>query len=77
MTTAAMVIGLIPLLFASGAGANSRYGLGVDYCIRYVSWHAIYAICITHNVYSFLARNHQVSAQTERQKQLRQQISEQ
>ncbi|TBL32574.1 hypothetical protein EYY80_37650, partial [Klebsiella oxytoca] len=26
MTTAAMVIGLIPLLFASGAGANSRYG---------------------------------------------------
>lgn len=29
MTTAAMVIGLIPLLFASGAGANSRFGLGV------------------------------------------------
>src|SRR5690606_34185658 len=29
MTTAAMVFGLIPLLFASGAGANSRFSLGV------------------------------------------------
>ncbi len=29
MTTAAMVVGLIPLLFASGAGANSRFGLGL------------------------------------------------
>ena len=29
MTTAAMVFGLVPLLFASGAGAASRFGLGV------------------------------------------------
>ncbi|WPC05433.1 MexW/MexI family multidrug efflux RND transporter permease subunit [Pseudomonas benzenivorans] len=29
MTTAAMVMGLVPLLFASGAGANSRFGLGL------------------------------------------------
>ncbi|WP_263139871.1 MexW/MexI family multidrug efflux RND transporter permease subunit [Pseudomonas sp. RIT-PI-AD] len=29
MTTAAMVVGLAPLLFASGAGANSRFGLGL------------------------------------------------
>jgi len=29
MTTAAMTFGLIPLLFADGAGANSRFALGV------------------------------------------------
>ncbi|CAG2162490.1 unnamed protein product [Oppiella nova] len=29
MTTAAMVFGLIPLLFATGAGAHSRFGLGL------------------------------------------------
>ena len=29
MTTAAMVVGLVPLLFASGAGASSRFGLGI------------------------------------------------
>ncbi|KVE32459.1 MexW/MexI family multidrug efflux RND transporter permease subunit [Burkholderia sp. TSV86] len=29
MTTAAMVVGLAPLIFASGAGANSRFGLGL------------------------------------------------
>ncbi|MGX1186102.1 multidrug efflux pump subunit AcrB [Pseudomonas sp. F-14 TE3623] len=29
MTVAAMVVGLIPLLFASGAGANRRFGLGL------------------------------------------------
>ena len=29
MTTAAMVLGVFPLLFASGAGANSRFGMGL------------------------------------------------
>lgn len=28
MTTGAMVVGLLPLVMASGAGANSRFGLG-------------------------------------------------
>ncbi|WPP23475.1 efflux RND transporter permease subunit [Komagataeibacter rhaeticus] len=28
MTTAAMVVGLAPLVIATGAGANSRFGLG-------------------------------------------------
>jgi multidrug efflux pump len=29
MTTAAMVLGVIPLVFASGAGAASRYAIGL------------------------------------------------
>jgi len=29
MTTAAMVVGLVPLLMAAGAGASSRFSIGV------------------------------------------------
>ncbi|HEJ9413813.1 TPA: MexW/MexI family multidrug efflux RND transporter permease subunit [Proteus mirabilis] len=75
MTTAAMVIGLIPLLFASGAGANSRYGLGLI-IVSGMLVGTLFTLFVLPTMYSFLARNHQVSAQTERQKQL-QQISEQ
>lgn len=75
MTTAAMVIGLIPLLFASGAGANSRYGLGLI-IVSGMLVGTLFTLFVLPTMYSFLARNHQISAQTERQKQL-QQISEQ
>ena len=75
MTTAAMVIGLIPLLFASGAGANSRYGLGLI-IVSGMLVGTLFTLFVLPTMYSFLARNHQVSAQTERQQQL-QQISEQ
>ncbi|MCF1957189.1 MexW/MexI family multidrug efflux RND transporter permease subunit [Escherichia coli] len=74
MTTAAMVIGLIPLLFASGAGANSRYGLGLI-IVSGMLVGTLFTLFVLPTMYSFLARNHQVSAQTERQKQL-QQVSE-
>ncbi|MFG0738574.1 MexW/MexI family multidrug efflux RND transporter permease subunit [Proteus terrae] len=75
MTTAAMVIGLIPLLFASGAGANSRYGLGLI-IVSGMLVGTLFTLFVLPTMYSFLARNHQISAQTERQKQL-QQVSEQ
>lgn len=71
MTTAAMVIGLIPLLFASGAGANSRYGLGLI-IVSGMLVGTLFTLFVLPTMYSFLARNHQVSAQTERQKQLQQ-----
>lgn len=75
MTTAAMVIGLIPLLFSSGAGANSRYGLGLI-IVSGMLVGTLFTLFVLPTMYSFLARNHQISAQTERQKQL-QQVSEQ
>ncbi|WP_239739197.1 MexW/MexI family multidrug efflux RND transporter permease subunit [Proteus penneri] len=75
MTTAAMVIGLIPLLFASGAGANSRYGLGLI-IVSGMLVGTLFTLFVLPTMYSFLARNHQISAQTERQKQLLQ-VSEQ
>lgn len=68
MTTAAMVIGLIPLLFASGAGANNRYGLGLI-IVSGMLVGTLFTLFVLPTMYSFLARNHQVSAQTERQKQ--------
>lgn len=71
MTTAAMVIGLIPLLFASGAGANSRYGLGLI-IVSGMLVGTLFTLFVLPTIYSFLARNHQISAQTERQKQLQQ-----
>ncbi|MEQ4924299.1 MexW/MexI family multidrug efflux RND transporter permease subunit [Proteus hauseri] len=71
MTTAAMVIGLIPLLFASGAGANSRYGLGLI-IVSGMLVGTLFTLFVLPTMYSFLARNHQISAQTERQKQLQQ-----
>lgn len=74
MTTVAMVIGLIPLLFASGAGANSRYGLGLI-IVSGMLVGTLFTLFVLPTMYSFLARNHQISAQTERQKQL-QQVSE-
>ncbi|MDD1016585.1 MexW/MexI family multidrug efflux RND transporter permease subunit [Pseudomonas rubra] len=65
MTTAAMVVGLIPLLFASGAGANSRFGLGlVIVCGMLIG--TLFTLFVLPTVYSLLARKHSVAASTPR-----------
>ncbi|MCY1427097.1 Efflux pump membrane transporter BepE [compost metagenome] len=65
MTTAAMVVGLIPLLFASGAGANSRFGLGlVIVCGMLIG--TLFTLFVLPTVYSLLARKHSVAARTPR-----------
>jgi len=57
MTTAAMVFGLVPLLFASGAGAQSRFGLGsVIVCGMIVG--TLFTLFVLPTVYSVLARDH-------------------
>jgi multidrug efflux pump len=61
MTTAAMVVGLVPLLFASGAGANSRFGLGVVIVSGMVVG-TLFTLFVLPTMYSFLARNHAASA---------------
>ena len=44
MTTAAMVTGLIPLLTATGAGAASRFSIGLVVVVRHVDRHAVHAV---------------------------------
>lgn len=69
MTTAAMVFGLVPLLFASGAGANSRFGLGVVIVCGMVVGTA-FTLFVLPTVYSLLARDHATRAATGRNRQL-------
>lgn len=69
MTTAAMVFGLIPLLFATGAGANSRFGLGAV-IVSGMLIGTLFTLFILPTVYSFLGREHQQLAQTKRYQEL-------
>ncbi|MBD2810984.1 MexW/MexI family multidrug efflux RND transporter permease subunit [Xenorhabdus sp. Vera] len=69
MTTAAMVIGLIPLLFASGAGANSRFGIGLV-IVSGMLVGTFFTLFVLPTVYTFLAKNHSASAMTPRKQQL-------
>ena len=69
MTTAAMVVGLVPLLFATGAGANSRFGLGVVIVSGMLIGTA-FTLFVLPTVYSLLARDHSRAGATARARQL-------
>ena len=61
MTTAAMVIGMVPLLVAQGAGAKSRFDIGlVIACGMTVG--TIFTLFITPAVYTLLARRQSTRA---------------
>ncbi|WP_332604336.1 MexW/MexI family multidrug efflux RND transporter permease subunit [Acinetobacter sp. ESBL14] len=61
MTTAAMVFGLIPLLFSTGAGAHSRFGLGVVIvCGMLIG--TFFTLFVLPTIYSLLARQHNQSS---------------
>jgi len=57
MTTAAMVAGLVPLLFASGAGAVSRFGIGIV-IVAGLSIGTLFTLFILPVIYSFIASEH-------------------
>jgi multidrug efflux pump len=57
MTTAAMVVGMIPLIIASGAGARSRSAIGIVIGAG-MSVGTIFTLFVTPAVYSLLARKH-------------------
>lgn len=57
MTTAAMVAGLIPLLFATGAGAVSRFGIGIV-IVAGLSIGTLFTLFILPVIYSFIASSH-------------------
>jgi len=57
MTTGAMAFGVLPLLFASGAGAASRFGLGaVLVCGMLVG--TLFTLFVLPTIYTWLARDH-------------------
>jgi multidrug efflux pump subunit AcrB len=57
MTTAAMVVGMAPLIFATGAGAVSRFNIGVTIFFG-MSIGTLFTLFVTPAVYTFLARDH-------------------
>jgi len=59
MTTAAMTFGVLPLLFASGAGAASRFGLGVVLTSGMLVG-TMFTLFILPTIYSLLARDHRL-----------------
>ena len=61
MTTAAMVLGVLPLIMASGAGAASRYNLGLVIASG-LSIGTLFTLFVLPAVYLVLAANHSEAA---------------
>jgi multidrug efflux pump len=57
MTTAAMVVGMVPLILASGAGARSRFDIGLT-IFSGMAIGTLFTLFVTPAVYTFLARDH-------------------
>jgi multidrug efflux pump len=57
MTTAAMVVGMVPLIAASGAGARSRFDIGLT-IFAGMAIGTCFTLFVTPMVYTFLARDH-------------------
>ena len=56
MTTASMVIGVVPLLIANGAGARSRFDIGIVIAAG-MAIGTMFTLFITPAIYSFVARD--------------------
>ena len=69
MTTAAMVVGLIPLLFANGAGAASRFSIGLV-IVAGMSIGTLFTLFVLPTVYTFLAKDHRAAAVAPRVKEI-------
>ncbi len=57
MTTAAMVVAMVPLIIANGAGARSRFDIGVVIAAG-MSIGTLFTLFVTPAIYTFLARDH-------------------
>ena len=69
MTTAAMVTGLIPLLTATGAGAASRFSIGLV-VVSGMSIGTLFTLFVLPAVYVWMATNHQAEANSERTREI-------
>ncbi|MBO0735267.1 MAG: multidrug efflux RND transporter permease subunit [Alphaproteobacteria bacterium] len=65
MTTAAMVVGLVPLLTAAGAGAASRFSIGVV-VVAGMSVGTLFTLFVLPAVYTVLAKDHLAAARSTR-----------
>src|SRR5437764_1304708 len=71
MTTAAMVVGLVPLLTASGAGAASRFSIGVV-VVAGMSIGTLFTLFVLPAVYTVLAKDHAAASRSVRARELAQ-----
>jgi multidrug efflux pump len=69
MTTAAMVAGLLPLLTASGAGAASRFSIGIV-VVAGMSIGTLFTLFVLPAVYTAIATDHRAAAGSERAKDI-------
>ena len=74
MTTAAMVVGLVPLLFASGAGANSRYSIGLVIVVGMLVG-TLFTLFVLPTMYTLLARDHRAAGNSARARELDQALA--
>jgi multidrug efflux pump len=61
MTTAAMVLGVMPLVFASGAGAASRYAIGLVISAG-LGIGTLFTLFVIPGVYMLLGADHSLAA---------------
>jgi multidrug efflux pump len=69
MTTAAMVTGLLPLLTASGAGAASRFSIGLV-VVAGMTIGTMFTLFVLPAVYVWIATDHRAGAESERAKEI-------
>jgi multidrug efflux pump len=71
MTTAAMVVGLFPLVDAAGAGAASRFSIGIV-VVAGMSVGTLFTLFVLPAVYTVLAKDHVAAAHSVRARELAQ-----
>ena len=69
MTTAAMVAGLLPLLVATGAGASSRFAIGIVVVMGMLVG-TLFTLFVLPTTYTLLAKDHRLAALSEREREL-------
>jgi multidrug efflux pump len=71
MTTAAMVVGLVPLVTAQGAGAASRFSIGLV-VVAGMTIGTLFTLFVLPAVYTVLAKDHAAAARSTRARELAQ-----
>ena len=69
MTTAAMVAGLLPLLTATGAGAASRFSIGLV-VVSGMMIGTLFTLFVLPAVYVAIATDHRASAESQRTREI-------